>query len=152
MSGSAGMSTSGSGGALPLPTLDCDYQTIITKSCAAAACHRATLTQGSLDLTVNDGLRSRIVNVPAAHSTIDCNPDPVAYTECVPPPAACTPGDKYIDTAVPANSWLIKKLDVQNGCGDQMPMPPGNAASTGWDDVASRACLVKFFNALAAGQ
>lgn len=135
----------------PLPTLDCDYQTTLTKSCAIASCHRAKDTQGSLDLTVDPGLRGRIINVTAPHSTIDCDPDLVKYLECVPPPAACPKGDKYIDKAVPANSWLIKKLEPQAGCGDMMPMQPGDGPTTGWGPDA-KACLIKFFNALAAGQ
>jgi hypothetical protein len=37
----------------------------------------------------------------------------------------CPVGDKLVDTQAPANSWLLKKVNNQQGtCGTQMPQPP----------------------------
>jgi hypothetical protein len=159
-SGSAGMATGGSAGtgaAMPLPDVGCDYTTIITKSCSSPGCHRVsmiggmTVIAGDLDLTLNDGFRSRVVNVAATHSQIDCDPDPVAYMACATPPATCPTGDKIVNTADPANSWVLKKLDGGAMCGDGMPLPPGDSVNMGWGPDA-KTCMQMFFNALAMGK
>jgi hypothetical protein len=134
----------------PLPDVGCDYTTIINKSCAIAGCHRSLEKAGGLIMTVEPALRDRLVNVPSKHIQIDCDPGPL-YTECIPPPAACPTGDKLIDTAVPANSWTLKKLDGGANCGDAMPFAPGDDPMTGWGPDA-KICLQNFFNALAAGK
>jgi hypothetical protein len=57
---------------------------------------------------------------------------------------------KLLDSANPDASWLFAKLGMTpTGCGEQMPMPPGNAADR-WT-TERQACLQTFFRALAAG-
>jgi hypothetical protein len=151
--GTGGMGVAGMGAPIttgPLPDVGCDYTTTITKSCAIAGCHKAVEKAGGLNMTVEPALRDRLVDVASKHSQIDCDPG-TAYMECVPPPAACPTGAKLIDRAVPANSWVLKKLDGGASCGDAMPLAPGDDAATGWGP-ASKTCLQTFFNALAANK
>src|SRR6266511_4211079 len=118
--GTGGMGVAGMGSPItmgPLPDVGCDYTTTITKSCAIAGCHRKVEHAGGLNMTVEPDLRARLVDVVATHSQIDCDPG-TAYLECVPPPTTCPTGDKLIDRAVPANSWVLKKLDGGASCGD----------------------------------
>jgi hypothetical protein len=157
MPGSGGMGAGGMGVAGvapitsgPLPEVGCDYTTVITKSCAIAGCHRAVEKAGGLNMAVEPALRNRLVDVTSTHSQIDCDPG-VGYMECVPPPAACPAGAKLVDRAVPANSWVLKKLDGGASCGDAMPLAPGDDPATGWGPDA-KTCLQTFFNALAANK
>jgi hypothetical protein len=152
-SGSGGTGGGGSAGgppAKPLPTLDCDYQTAIKKSCAIAGCHHAKYKIGGLDMTLDDGLRARLLNVPATFADIDCAPDGQPFMGCVP--ATCPVGAKLIDTGNVEASVMISKMEgTLNMCGDQMPMPPGNSPTMGWS-VDTKNCIEKFVRALAAGQ
>ena len=66
---------------------------------------------------------------------------------CVP--AACPTNTKLLDSANPDASWIFAKLGMTpTGCGDQMPLAPGNAADR-WT-AERQACLQTFFRALAA--
>jgi hypothetical protein len=144
MAGAAGSSAGSTGNGLP--DVGCDYTVALGRSCSIAGCHRpADVIAGNLDLTPDAGLRSRLVDVPAKHSHIIC--DVAAQTECVP--AACPTSVKLLDSANPDASWLFAKLGMTpTGCGDQMPMAPGNAADR-WT-AERQACLQTFFRALAA--
>lgn len=143
--GAAGSSagTTGNG----LPDVGCDYTAALGRSCAIAGCHRpAMVIAANLDLTPDAGLRSRLVDVPAKFSHIIC--DAATQTECVP--AACPTNVKILDSANPDASWLFAKLGMTpTGCGDQMPMAPGNAPDRWTAD--RQACLQTFFRALASG-
>jgi hypothetical protein len=156
---SGGMASGGmaSGGTAPittgpLPNVGCDYQIIISKSCSIAGCHRQLEQAGGLNLAVDDGFRSRLVDVPTKHIQIDCDPG-AGYVECVPPPATCPPPGtaKLVNRAAPAESWVLKKLDGGYSCGDAMPFAPGDSPDTGWGPAA-KACLQTFFTALANNQ
>ena len=149
--GTAGAPTAGAAGSgagsTGLPDVGCDYTLALGRSCAIAGCHRpAEIVAGNLDLTPDAGLRSRLVDVPAKHSMIVCDPaKPNDF--CVP--AACPTTAKLLDSANPDSSWIFAKLGMTpTGCGDTMPMPPGNAADR-WT-TERQACLQTFFRALAA--
>jgi hypothetical protein len=145
MAGAAGAAAGNTGA--PLPDVGCDYTMAIGRSCAIAGCHTAKDAYGGLNLTVDMGLRSRLVDVPAKHADIICDitkPDEFCR------PAACPSNAKLLDSANPDASWVFAKLGMTpTGCGDQMPLPPGNAADR-WT-AERQECLQKFFRALALG-
>jgi len=93
----------------------------------------AALTSGGLDLQ-SDGFTARLKDVPAQHSDI-----------VAPMTAAdCPVGDKLIDTANPAESWLLKKIDGQQGnCGTPMP-------STGMLSSTQQDCVHNYVACVAA--
>jgi len=135
----------------PLPNVGCDYTTVLSKSCAISGCHTTRSLVAGLDLTPDATFRQRVVDVIPTHGDIDCGANGV-FMACNPPPPACPPGAKLVDRENPDASWALKKLDgTQTGCGDNMPLPPGDAASTGWGPDA-KACLETFFRALAANK
>ncbi len=133
----------------PLPDVGCDYVTALGKSCAIVGCHIGRVLASDLDLTPDQGLRARLLNVQAKHGDIDCDTNPDTFTECVP--TTC-PSAKLVNTAVPDASWILKKLaGTQGMCGDHMPLPPGDAGTTGWGPTA-QSCVETFSLALAAGK
>lgn len=72
-------------------------------------CHHKDSPLGQLDLQ-SPGLSARLKDQPAKHAEVAS-------------PQACPSGDKLIDSATPAASWLLKKVSNQQGsCGT--PMPP----------------------------
>lgn len=142
----AGAAGSGAG-STGLPDVGCDYVMALSRSCAISGCHNSRQISGDLDLTADAGLRSRLVDVPAKHSMIVCDPS-MLDSFCVP--AACPTNAKLLDSANPDASWLFAKIGLTpTGCGDQMPMAPGNAADR-WTE-ANQTCLQTFFRALAGG-
>jgi hypothetical protein len=146
--GAAG--SSGSGGTItPL----CDVPAALTASCALAGCHNASSMFADLVLTASVDLRA-LIDKPASHTDINCNPGGT-YMECTAEQAAtkCAPGLLVLNSANPAESWMVKKLQAgaAAGCGDDMPLPPGNATSRGWTEER-RACLIDYFTQLARSQ
>jgi len=95
---------------------DCLHQLINGPGVSCKLCHSPQLHFSQLDLvSANLGLRLR--DVDATHTD-------------APAGSVCLPGDKLIDSARPAESWLLKKLTGQQGaCGDPMPQgaPPLSA-------------------------
>jgi hypothetical protein len=71
---------------------------IIGPSCAKSLCHDSTSKAGRLDLSPDEGLRGRLVDVPSF---------------------AC--GGKLVDTANPEQSVLYTKCMPNPPCGTQMP-------------------------------
>jgi len=72
-------------------------------------CHAKTLgpLSAGLDLE-SDNVAQRLVNVAAMHQQAE--------------PTMCSPA-KLIDPVVPANSWLLAKVNgTQGGCGSPMPL------------------------------
>ncbi|HEY4105656.1 MAG TPA: hypothetical protein VGM44_17275 [Polyangiaceae bacterium] len=103
------------------------------KTCASQVCHSPGSTSNTLDL-ISPGVASRIVNVPAEYAGLD----PATMAMC--PPTKLN----YIDTATPANSWILLKLsNMQNGCGLQMP-------ETGTWTNDDKTCLANWMQQLAA--
>lgn len=86
------------------------FKTVVGSSCKA--CHGKQLKiVGKLDLET-DGVTGRLKNQPAEHLAAGDG-------------AQCPTGDKLIDTAAPASSWLLKKVKNEQGnCGTVMPSTP----------------------------
>jgi hypothetical protein len=97
-------------------------------------CHGAALKSSMLDLEA-PGYTARLKNVPAVHGDLA-----TGMTK-----ADCPTGDKLIDTANPANSWLLKKIRNEQGqCGTVMP-------STGTLSAAQKTCLETYVACVAGG-
>jgi hypothetical protein len=147
--GAGGGSSGGAGGSISLPGISCDWQTALQKSCAISTCHGPVMAYAELLLTVDAGLIARIKDVPATLSDVDCDPGG-AFAPCTTPPAECQPyvGAKRVDSRNPDASFILAKLRG-SGCGNQMPLPPGNSPTAGWNDER-RFCLEQFVRAVAA--
>jgi hypothetical protein len=139
--GAAGTAGGGSAGAPPT----CGYAAIIQNSCAKTACHDTMYKQAELDFRT-PGYEQRLVNMPATFTDITC-PDPAGGplpVACTPP--SCAPGTLLINTAAPAESWMLKKLNgTHNECGDTMPIAPGMVTPD------EKACLESWIHYLAGG-
>lgn len=72
---------------------------ILGPSCAKAQCHDSETAAGKLDLSPDEGLRERIMDVPSS--------------------AGC--GGLIVDTASPEKSLLYTKCMPNPACGTQMP-------------------------------
>jgi hypothetical protein len=168
IAGSTG--TAGSGNTdcnQPLPdgpsVIGCDYRPMLAGGtaahCAVGGCHNQDFKSAGLDLTPNDSLIARILNVPAKHGSINCSGtiDQCVYTapNC-PACEDCPMGDMLLSTTDFANSWIIKKMDafdvanpgtgyVDMRCGTAMPFTPGNDGFT----AERRDCLKSFFQWIA---
>jgi hypothetical protein len=95
-------------------------------------CHTSAGKLGDLDLQ-SPGYTARLKNQPAKHTGITGST------------ASCPTGDKLIDTANPANSWLLKKIhDEQDMCGTIMPQ-------TGSLTPAQKTCLETYVACVAPG-
>jgi hypothetical protein len=140
------------------PAIACDYQTAMRNHCARGGCHNSFANAG-LNITLDDLLIARILDVPAKHgsitcsgSTETCNPTAPNCPNCMMCPPA---GTMLVNSATPASSWMIQKMDafnvadinevVQMGCGTAMPYTPGNTGFT----AERRDCLTKFFTWIA---
>jgi hypothetical protein len=142
----------GVGGTSTAPVVsgvDCDWQTALQKSCAISVCHGTRIPFGDLNLTPDGLLVSRVKDVTVTLGDLDCDPTS-EYHECVSPPPECTEyvGAKLVDSAYPEASFILAKLRG-SGCGNQMPIPPGDAASVGWN-AERRACVERLVRAIAA--
>jgi hypothetical protein len=72
---------------------------ILGPSCAKSQCHDSTTQAGKLDLSPDEGLRARLLDVAG---TPGC-------------------GGKIVDTANPEKSLLLTKCMPNPACGTQMP-------------------------------
>jgi hypothetical protein len=91
------------------------------------------------------GYEQRLINQPVKYTDITCpNPAGGLPVPCVP--SDCVQGALLINTANPAESFMLKKLlGTQLNCGKQMPIAPGSITE------AERACLVEWVHYLAGG-
>ncbi|MES1178923.1 MAG: hypothetical protein ABUL62_31685 [Myxococcales bacterium] len=125
----------GASGAAPTqPGLNVDttcITAIFTKSCALVGCHAAPAAGAAhLDLS-SPNVNTRLIDVVATH-------------ELASPDTGCVANQKLIDSANPAQSWLVGKLTTDGKtCG--LVMPVGPALST--DDMA---CFTKYAQDVAA--
>ena len=151
--GGAGTSSAGTSAAgsppLVVEGVNCDYTTGLTKSCALSVCHGTRLPYAGLVLTPNADLIARVKDVPATNRDLDCDPTE-GYLACETPPTECSQfvTAKLVDSANPDASYLITKMTA-SGCGNQMPIEPGNSPTNGWSDER-KACLEELFRAIAA--
>jgi hypothetical protein len=136
--GSAGSGSSAAGtGALVVDCGTLKYTDVLT-DCTMVGCHRPPAPTSMLNLTPDAGLVSRLKDVPAKHLDIFC-PDVNDY--CTP--ASCDPTALLVNSANPAQSWILTKLrGTQNGCGAQMPDPEY--------DPSREQCLENMVNVIAA--
>jgi hypothetical protein len=150
--------------AAPLPDVDCDYRTALgapgtSGYCFKGGCHNATTAAGALDLTPDDHLAARLLDVPAKHQltcpgNVPCDPAQATCAACV----ECPIGALLIDTANPELSWILKTMEpfipgtttgtLSLGCGDAMPT--FNTTGTATYTQTHKDCLREFFLALAA--
>jgi hypothetical protein len=104
---------------------------------SCALCHYADMppdapSQGKLDLST--GYTARMRDKPAAH----VDPNFVPY-----PAGTCPSADLLINTATPAESWLWKKVNGDQGtCGQRMP-------STGALKPGDLTCLKTYIECVA---
>jgi hypothetical protein len=106
----SGGSTTTGGGA------ECEVACLATAFTPCFACHGTAMLVPKLDLK-KPGYTALLKNQPAQYTGV-----PAAM--CPSPPV------KLIDTAAPANSWLLKKVKNDVGtCGTPMP-PPGSGEIT----------------------
>ena len=135
----------------PLEALgvECDFGTALRTHCARGGCHNESFHVAGLDLTADDLLISRTLDVPARFRDIG-----VGNFECLP--AGCPPlgTTMLVDASSPEQSWMIRKMapfvpgsteSIDIGCGTDMPYIPGN---TGFSEER-KACLIDFFLAIA---
>jgi hypothetical protein len=126
--GGSGTGGSGSGNACETACIKTLFQT----ATQCAGCHGKSLKSAMLDLEAS-GVVDRLKNVPATHGEVMDK-------------TGCPTGDKLIDTAAPANSWLLKKVNGGHGdCG--LAMPVGKALSA--DELT---CMQTFVSCVAGGQ
>jgi hypothetical protein len=119
-----GSSTAGSGSSIDTTCLTA----VFTKSCTTSAvCHLAGMPSASLDLS-SPGVAARLIDVPATHGDVADG-------------TGCMQGQKLVDTANPAASWLLLKINGgQGSCGSAMPIGPGLSTT-------DKACIQAFVDA-----
>jgi hypothetical protein len=127
--------------------------------CSKSGCHNATTMGGSLDLTPDDRLISRLLNKKPAHKIscgagVSCDPAamPPTCEKCAMCPAP-GPSDVLLSHEMPGTGWMFEKLEqfvpgtttttMDIGCGDAMPTynTTGSASYT----QAHKDCLKLFF-------
>jgi len=130
----AGTATGGTSGGDPCDTA-CIKDILQVQSTLCALCHNnTTLTSSGLDLK-SDGFTARLRNIPAKHTDL-----PAGMTA-----ADCPVGDKLIDTTTPSASWLLKKIEGQQGqCGTPMP-------SSGMLTATQKTCMETYIACVAGG-
>jgi hypothetical protein len=125
----AGGGAAGGGSTLAACETPC-MTTVLAAQCKL--CHSTMLKlSGTLDFET-PGYSARLKDKPAEH--MGSTPGP------------CPTGDKLIDSATPANSWLLKKVtDMQGMCGTVMPAPTPLPA-------ADQACFTTYVNCVAGAK
>jgi hypothetical protein len=130
-----------------------------TGYCYKGGCHNSTTQAGELDLTADDFLISRLLNVPAAHDltcpgNVVCDPAASTCPNC----AMCgAPGRLLIDKSSPGTGWIFDKIapfvpgtttgTMNIGCGDAMPT--FNTTGTATFSQDHKNCLIEFFTEIA---
>ncbi len=153
--GTAG--TAGTGMVVTPASCDVDITDALSQNCARQGCHNAVDHYANLILKDPNAIAAQMVGIPATHGDINCSPPGVLYRACDATEIAtiCPPGELLIDPQNFANSWVVKKLTpgATAGCGDDMPLSPGNSVNLGWDaNGQRRQCFLDFFQSLAAAQ
>lgn len=122
------------GGTAAACEVDC-IKDLFQKQFVCKVCHSkgaAQTTGGGLDLE-SDGFTSRLKDKSAKHEGMGVDK------------ANCPVGDKLIDSASPAESWLLKKINNAQGmCGKVMP-PSGSLMP------AQKSCIETYITCAAGG-
>ncbi len=152
-SGAAASSSYGGWGGLD-DLSGCLVKEALTKSCARTGCHSSVDHWGGLDFTDPFKVAAQVVDQPAMHGDINCAQPGEPFRPCtleeLEPLCAGSAATStlLIDSANFENSWVLRKLNGEQGtCGEQMPIPPGNSVSNGWND-ARKACLERYFRVI----
>jgi hypothetical protein len=160
--GSAGAGTAGgagTGSGTWVWNANCgDLTMALKQNCARSFCHDEAEKYANLDLHDPTTLREQLVDKVAMHGDIGCNAVGTPFRACTPQELVdmgCPPGVMLINSQNLDESWLLKKMTLTTaelmGCGQAMPISPGNQPSNGWDPAGARkACYVEFFRSLAA--
>jgi hypothetical protein len=109
---STGGTAGPTGGAAPsMVTLDACVKNVFSTQCTA--CHSTALKDsfGGLDLS-GDAVITRLKDVAATHKGVSN-------------PTACVSGALLINSANPAESVLLKRVQGTQNCGTPMPFAPG---------------------------
>jgi len=126
--------TPGTGGTSVSCTGGNDGPTLVAMNCATPGCHDSTSSafSGSLDLTVNSTIGSRLVGVMAAQATASNQ-------------AVCTNvGEPYLVAGSnPATGLLIDKVTTHPPCGAQMPFASPFPLS-----ATQQSCLIQWATTL----
>jgi hypothetical protein len=119
-SGATGGTGGMTGNRMVPASVDCDYATALTKTCAISACHKASAVPAAAGLVLvpDSGLVDRLYGVPATHGDIYCAD--ISDT-CPTPPTTCPKGDLLIDPTDVTKSWILLKMNNPPDCGDAMP-------------------------------
>ena len=171
--GGAGPGAAGAGVsqscARPLPddaTVGCDWRAALgdpgqsqSGYCSKGGCHNASIEAGRLDLTPNEFLAARLLDVPAKHyidctGAIACDADVPTCEKC----SKCVLGEVLISTAAPGAGAMFDRMDpfvpglttstFSVGCGDAMPT--FNTTGTSSYTQENKDCLIRFFRLLAS--
>jgi hypothetical protein len=126
--------------------------------CSKSGCHNATTQAGNLNLTPDDFLVARLLNVPASFKIscgagVPCDPVSATCDKC----ASCPPGAVLLSAANPGEGRMFDTMHpfvpgtttttVNIGCGDVMPN--FNTTGTASYTQAHKDCLIYFFTELA---
>jgi hypothetical protein len=132
--GGTAATAGGSGGGTAGPSCEsaCMKTIIDTAGTGCKACHGVALKiAGTLDFET-PGYSARLKDKPAEHAGLAAG-------------TACPMGDKLIDSAKPAESWLLKKVtNMQGACGTNMPLGVTLSAT-------DQACFTTYVNCVAGG-
>lgn len=131
--GSATTGGSGTGGSAAVSCETACMATIINANgTGCKACHgTAVKLAGTLDLET-PGYTARLKDKPAEHAGVTAG-------------SPCPMGDKLIDSANPAESWLLKKVtNMQGTCGTVMPLSGALSAT-------DQMCFTTYVNCVAGG-
>jgi hypothetical protein len=134
--GSASTGGSGTGGSAgPSCEVACVNDIFQTQATLCKICHGKLLKSSMLNLE-DPGYTARLKDVPAVHGDLGTG---------MTAAADCPKGDMLIDSATPANSWLLKKIHGEQGnCGTPMPAAtPLNAAQ--------KTCIETYVTCVAGG-
>ena len=134
--GASTAGTSGGGSSSTSCEVPCIVDVFQTQPTLCKLCHTAPpgLKSSGLDLA-SPGFTARLKDIPAVHGDLGA----------MMATAMCPTADKLIDTANPANSWLLKKIHGEQGtCGTPMP-------STGMLTADQKTCVETYVKCVAPG-
>ncbi len=146
--GFSGNPNGAGGGVIDVPCGDSDITTRLKANCSRTGCHNALDHFSELDLS-DPGAGGLLVDRRAVFGDISCAAPGEVFRACDPPPDACPKGALLVDSQHPEQSWMILKMRDAEGCGDLMPLAPGNSTSNGWGPEA-QTCIEDWVYALAA--
>lgn len=148
--------------ALPdLTKFSCDVPTVLRNYCARGGCHNSGSHVAGLDLTADERLIARVLEVPAKHAGTTCpgNVACVASMDTCEKCDTCPENALLVDRDAPDDSWILKKMEpfipgttmsnVDMRCGDSMPSWLTTPSAIRSYDASHKQCLTDFFREIA---